>query len=212
MSGNEPLGDHAGRGRHRGHPGRSPDRARAVRAALCRRFGRAPAGSHRLRRGTALSRRYGPQDRRAGTAVARRARAGRRDAGGRVGDCGGLDAGLGGDDARAHRRQADARAGRGYPDRFRRRIRPSSRRRRRRAQCERRGRGGRGPPTRNAPAVHRDTHQAVVGGAPPARPAHARSVRHGAGAGARGRFVPGFRVTIPKVVDAAQVAAVPRLL
>ena len=94
--------------------------------------------------------------------------------------------------ARTHRRQADARAGRGLSDRFRGRIRASSRRRRRRALCERRGGSGRGFPARNAPAFHRDTHQAGLGGAPPAQPAHARSVRHGAGAGARRRICPGL--------------------
>ena len=131
-----------------------------------------------------------PQDRGAGAEVARPVRAGSGGIGwraGAAGDRAGTRA-----TARSHRRQADARAGRGLSDRFRGRIRPPARCRRGRAQRECRDGGGGGRPPGNPPAFHRHPHQAGLGGTASAQPAHARPVRHGAREGARWRVRPGI--------------------
>ena len=93
---------------------------------------------------------------------------------------------------RPDRGEAASRAGRGFPHRFRGRLRQPTRRRRRRP------RGVRGPGScgcrgrRHAPSVHRHPDQAAVEGALHPEPPHPRPVRHHPGArrveGAPGEF------------------------
>ena len=103
----------------------------------------------------------------------------------------------------ARRRQAQARTGRRFPARFRRRLRHAAGRRRRRPRAiGGRGSGGRHE-GRDAAAVHRHPHQADVARAARAQPAHARSVRDHAGRNRRKRLPDNFAVTVPKVMTPA---------